>query len=481
MRSASGDYDAGTRKLIYIHARSTGGSELAWTSNRPFTDRLALILDDASAGRTNGQQQHEDSTLLKGGQLSAVEYMELGTRVDVSLQGTKVVGLVSAGHFFSHVYMLLLPPLFPVLREVYGVGFTELGFTIAVFSIATGLTQAPMGFLVDRYGARSILIGGLMLESVTFGLIGLFPYYGALLALMAVAGLANAVYHPADYAILNASVSKDRMGRAFSVHTFAGYLGTAVAPVTVLFLADLTSWRTAIVICAVTGGIVGIAVARNSDILSDATDMRRRQSVSTQRPVRSGLDLLFTAPILMGLLFFAGLSVASHGMSDFGVSTLHLMYDAPLTETAAVLSAYLFLSPAGVLIGGWIADRTARHVLITVLCLLLIGAAVFVIAAVKLPLQSIAIVLAVAGLFNGIVAPSRDMLIRAVTPPSEMGKVFGFVSTGYNIGGIVAPVMFGYLLDNAQANLLFWIIGLVSLLTVSTVLLTNRTNTAERT
>ena len=139
-----------------------------------------------------------------------------------------------------------------------------------------------------------------------------------------------------------------------------------------------------------------------------------------------------------------------------------------------------FLSTAGVLVGGWIADRTARHVLITVLCLLLIGAAVFVIAAVKLPLQSIAIVLAVAGLFNGIVAPSRDMLIRAVTPPSEMGKVFGFVSTGYNIGGIVAPVMFGYLLDNAQANLLFWIIGLVSLLTVSTVLLTNRTNAAER-
>jgi MFS family permease len=406
--------------------------------------------------------------------------MELDTRVGIPVQGTKVVGLVSAGHFFSHVYMLLLPPLFPVLREVYGVGFTELGLTIAVFSITTGLTQAPMGFLVDRYGARSILIGGLMLESVAFGLIGVFPHYSALLALMVLAGLANAVYHPADYAILSASVAKDRMGRAFSIHTFAGYLGAAVAPVTVLFLADLTNWRTAIVICAVTGGAVGIAIARNSNVLFDATNTRRQQFASTQQHARSGLDLLFSAPILMGLLFFAGLSVASRGMSDFGVSALHLMYDAPLTETAAVLSAYLFLSPAGVLIGGWIADRTTRHELITVLCLMLIGAAIFVVAATKLPLQSVAIVLAVAGLFNGIVAPSRDMLIRAVTPPSEMGKVFGFVSTGYNIGGIVAPVMFGYLLDNVAANLLFWVVGLVSLLTILTVVLTGRASLAGR-
>ena len=406
--------------------------------------------------------------------------MELDTRIDVPLRGRKVVGLVSAGHFFSHVYMLLLPPLFPVLREVYGVGFTELGFIIAVFSITTGLTQAPMGFLVDRYGARGILIGGLLLESVAFGLIGFSSHYGALLALMVLAGLANAVYHPADYAILSASVAKDRMGRAFSIHTFAGYLGAAVAPVTVLFLADLTNWRAAIVICALAGGTVGIAIARNSDVLFDVTNTRRQQFASTEQHVRSGLDLLLSAPILMGLLFFAGLSVASRGMSDFGVSALHLMYDAPLTETAAVLSAYLFLSPAGVLIGGWIADRTTRHELITVLCLMLIGAAIFVIAAFKLPLQSVAIVLAVAGLFNGIVAPSRDMLIRAVTPQSEMGKVFGFVSTGYNIGGIVGPVMFGYLLDNVEANLLFWVVGLVSLLTILTVVLTGRASLTQR-
>ncbi|MFQ6023217.1 MAG: MFS transporter [Acidiferrobacterales bacterium] len=401
--------------------------------------------------------------------------MEIDTSITVPAGNAKVIGLVSTGHFFSHFYMLLLPPLFPMLRDVYGVGFTELGFAIAAFSVTTGLTQAPVGFLVDRFGARSILIAGLMLESLAIGLIGLFPFYGALVALMVLAGLGNAVYHPANYAILNASVHKARMGRAFSIHTFAGYLGTAVAPVTMIFLITLTDWRTALVICALSGGIAAVLMALNSDVLLDATDARGVDPTSEKSRTRAGLRLLFSLPILLGLLFFSGLSVIGHGISDFSVSALHLIYDAPLTEAGAVLSAFLFTSPVGVLIGGWVADRTRRHDLIAALCFVIVAAAIFVVAAIKLPLGAIAILFAVAGLFDGLVAPSRDMMIRAVTPPGEMGKVFGFVSTGYNVGGILAPVMFGYLLDHADPSLLFWAVGLISLVTVATVLATGRT------
>ncbi len=401
--------------------------------------------------------------------------MTTQTRIGAPARSAKVISLVSTGHFFSHFYMLLLPPLFPILRDVYGVGFTELGFVIAAFSLTTGLTQAPVGFLVDRYGARGILIGGLMLESLAIGLIGLFPFYGALLALMVLAGLANAVYHPADYAILSASVHKTRMGQAFSIHTFAGYLGAAVAPVTMIFLMTLTDWRTALVISAVSGGTIAVLLALNSDVLLNATDSRHRHTSSQDAGTRSGLRLLFSAPILMGLLFFTGLSVLSNGINGFSVSALNLMYDAPLTTAGAVLSAYLFASPAGVLIGGWIADRTVRHDLIGALCLVFMAAVIFLVAAVELSLAIIAVLFAVAGLFNGIVAPSRDMMIRAVTPEGEMGKVFGFVSTGYNVGGILAPVMFGYLLDNADPRLLFWIVGIVGLITIATVLVTGRT------
>ncbi len=384
----------------------------------------------------------------------------------------KVIALISTGHFFSHFYMLLLPPLFPILRDVYGVGFTELGLALTAFSLSTGFTQAPVGFLVDRYGARGILIAGMMLESVAIALIAVFPVYSALVALLVLAGLANAVYHPADYAIMNASVAKERMGRAFSIHTFAGYLGAALAPVTMIALMSWFDWRTALIICGVSGGAVAVVMALNSHVLLNVPTLRQDAGEHQGRPRPSGLRLLFSGPILMGLLFFTGISMAGHGINNFSVSVLHLIYDAPLVEASVVLSAYLFAAPIGVLLGGWVADRTVHHDRFAAACFVVIAAMIFTVAAVELPLQAIAVLFAVAGLANGLVAPSRDMMIRSVTPPGEMGKVFGFVSVGYNIGGVVAPVMFGYLLDNADPGLFFWLVGAISLSTVATVLVT---------
>lgn len=391
-----------------------------------------------------------------------------------SPSNAKVIALISTGHFFSHFYMLLLPPLFPMLRDVYGVGFTELGLALTAFSLSTGFTQVPVGFLVDRFGARGILIAGVMLESVAIALIAVFPVYSALVALLVLAGLANAVYHPADYAIMNASVAKERMGRAFSIHTFSGYLGAALAPVTMIALMNWFDWRTALVICGVCGGAVAVVMALNSHVLLNVAAAREDAGEHQGRPQRSGLRLLFSGPILMGLLFFTGISMAGHGISDFSVSVLHLIYDAPLLEAGVVLSAYLFASPIGVLLGGWVADRTPHHDRFAAACFAVIAGMIFTVAAVELPLQAIAVLFAVAGLANGLVAPSRDMMIRSVTPPGEMGKVFGFVSVGYNLGGVVAPVMFGYLLDHADPGLLFWLVGAISLSTVATVLVTGR-------
>lgn len=391
----------------------------------------------------------------------------------------KVIALISTGHFFSHFYLLLLPPLFPVLVDVYGVGFTELGLAITALSFTTGITQAPVGFLVDRYGARGILIAGVMLESVAIALIGVFPVYSALVALMVLAGLANAVYHPADYAILNASVGKERMGRAFSIHTFAGYLGGALGPVTMIALMNWTDWRTALIICGIVGGAVAVLMALNSKVLLDATSSGASVDDRQLRTRHSGWRLLFSAPILVGLLFFVGLSMIGHGISDFSVSALHLIYDAPLIEVGAVLSAFLFASPIGVLLGGWVADRTVHHDRFAALCFIVTAAMILAVAAIDMSLQAIAVFFAIAGLANGLVAPSRDMMIRAVTPPGEMGKVFGFVSIGYNIGGIVAPVMFGYILDHAEPRLLFWIVGIISLVTVATVMATGRHGRGE--
>ena len=389
---------------------------------------------------------------------------------------TRVVGLVSTAHFFSHFYMLLLPPLFPLMREDFGVGFTELGIAITVYSLTTGLTQAPVGFLVDRFGARGILIAGLMIESVAVVMIGLFPGYTMLLVLMVLSGLGNAVFHPADYAILNARVPPRRIGRAFSVHTFSGLLGAAIAPPLVVALAAAFDWRTALIICGSGGGALALLLAANMGALREPAASGEAGAAPPARTPSSGLRVLFTAPLLLAVLFFVGLSMFGRGISSFGISALEMAHPGDLAAVALVLSAFLFASPAGVLLGGWVADRLTRHDLFVTACLAAVALCAFLVAALQPPLVVTGVLFALAGLASGCVAPSRDMMVRALTPPGQSGKVFGFVSTGYNIGGIVAPPLFGLILDMGQPSVVFWAVGLLALATVFTVLLTGQSS-----
>ena len=399
--------------------------------------------------------------------------MEISARMGMPPRETKVVGIICTGHFFSHFFLLMLPPLFPVLREIYGVGFTELGFATACFSIASGFTQIPVGFMVDRYGAKKLLIWGLATESVAICLIGVFPVYPALLALMIAAGLSNSVFHPADYAILNANVDKSRIGRIFSFHTFTGYLGDAVAPATVLLLASLFDWRVAMFVCGLFGLITAAVMWANAEILDNATRTNAKSASDAApggKPALKGMALLFSLPILMGLLFFAAMSIANGGIRTFGVSTLHELYHTSLGAAGAVISVYLFVSPVGVLAGGFVADRIKRHDIVAAGCILIIAMCVFSIAIFDPPLVVIGCLLAVAGFGNGFLAPPRDMIVRSLAPPDAIGSVFGFVSSGFAIAGIIAPILYGWLLDHSDPRNVFWVSGFVALITIVTVL-----------
>ncbi|PPQ13689.1 MFS transporter, partial [Bradyrhizobium sp. AC87j1] len=164
---------------------------------------------------------------------------------------------ISIAHWVSHFHLLVLPMLFPFLKSQLGVGYIELGFALTVFAVVSGLTQAPTGYLVDHFGARRILLIGLTLGGFALILLGLHLSYASLIACAVLLGLANSVYHPADYAILAEHMDEARMGRAFSIHTFAGFLGGAVAPAIVAALVTLSGGVGALI----ASGAIGILVA----------------------------------------------------------------------------------------------------------------------------------------------------------------------------------------------------------------------------
>ena len=373
--------------------------------------------------------------------------------------GSRAIALVCAAHFFSHFYMLILPALLPVLTAVYDVGFTELGFAITAYSLATGALQAPVGFLVDRFGARRLLIAAVFVKAIAFACIGLSDSYAVLVALMLAAGAANSVFHPADYAILNASVPDHRMGRAFSLHGFSAQIGNAAGPLTVLALLTVMSFQSALLICGLGGLLVGVALTAGTHVLREQPTPA---AASGDDGARRGLALLLSLPILLGFAFYACSAMYHRGMTGFGVAATHLLHDFPLTEAGVGLAGYLVASPCGVLCGGWIADRTHRHTLVAVLAFLVIGLAAAALAMADAELPVVVAGFAAIGFTAGVMAPSRDMLIRSVPPSGETGKVFGFVSAGLNLGGVVTPPVFGYLLDTGDPAWVFWGIGLIA-------------------
>ena len=390
------------------------------------------------------------------------------------LKSVKVLGLISIGHFCSHFYYMVLPPLFPLLRDVYGVGFTELGLAIMVFSVANALTAAPIGVLVDRFGAPKILIGGLTIEAVVFMLVPLFPHYTVLLVLMAVAGFCNSVFHPANYSILDATIPGTRLGRAFSIHSFGGYLGSAVGPVTVITLATLMDWKTAVFLTGIGGIVVALFITANLHLFPDTT--KRQDETRTDAASEGGgaMRVLLSPPIMLGLLFFAVLSIAEYGIGDFGISALHLIYEIPLTSATFALSVYLFAGPAGVLLGGWLADRSTRHDVVVASCMTTYAICITAIGLLDPVWPMLIGLLAVGGFTAGMVAPSRDLIIRSVTRPGDIGKVFGFVAMGLTIGGVISRPLFGFTLDHMDPGMLFILSGVAGLVSCLVALLTTR-------
>jgi FSR family fosmidomycin resistance protein-like MFS transporter len=364
----------------------------------------------------------------------------------------RAIVVVSAAHFVNHFHNLVLPPLFPFLKATLGIGFVELGFALTVANVLSVAAQLPVGYLVDKIGSRLMLVLGLTVSALAFIGFGLSPTYSRLLIAMGFLGLANSVFHPADYAILSAVIAPARVGRAFSIHTFSGFLGNAVAPVTMLPVAAFFGFKFAVIAA---GGIALIAALPL--ILVRGIDNR----VAVAHPhggavPRVGLSSVLT-PTIIGLTgFFALLSLSGSGISNFSVVALTSAFDTPLTVASLALTIYLAMQALGVLAGGFIADRTRRHAEVAAVGYAVNAGIVLAIATMGLGIVPLVVAMGAAGLLGGLIMPSRDMLVLAAAPPGAMGRTFGIVTSGFNIGGMVGPLMFGFIMDHNAPR---WVFG----------------------
>jgi MFS transporter, FSR family, fosmidomycin resistance protein len=378
---------------------------------------------------------------------------------------TKLVAGVCFAHLVSHYYMLMLAPLFAFIRADFGVTYTELSLALTTFNVVSAVSQTPVGFFIDRTGARINLIGGLLLGSAAIAIAGAVHSFWVFIAMFALLGLANTVYHPADYTLLSERVSPRRMTQVFSFHTCSGMIGSAIAPVSLLFMQSAVGWRGAFLCSALLGVVAALVLAVQGEppVVHPAHPSKPRG----EEP--ASWQLLLSPPILLNLLFFVVLSMVGGGLNQYLVVGLGALYGTPPALANTALTGLLAMSAIGVLLGGTLAGRTARHNLVACAGLVVTGSASTLIALVDPGALLLVLIASLSGFASGMTMPSRDMIVRSVTPQGSFGKVFGFVTTGFHIGGMVAPLIFAQFLDHGYPRGVFLYVAACALVAIATV------------
>ena len=358
-----------------------------------------------------------------------------------------LIGLVGIAHLISHFSQLLLAPLFPWLKDDFNASYAELGLLMSIFFVVSCVVQTLSGFVVDRFGPRPVLFGGLMLlGAAAFGFSASHSY-GSLALFSVVAGIGNGVFHPVDYTLLNRKVHPSRLGHAFSVHGITGSLGWALAPAMLVPLAIAYGWRTALVCAGALAFAVLLFLWLNRERLTLEVAMVAKPGSMVQAAEEHTLAFLKIPAVWMCFGFFFFYAMALSGVQAFAPEAARLLHNVPVSAAAICLTVYMVCSASGMLVGGFLVSDPSR-------CERVIGAGfgtaavvALTIGFVDIPAMAVPVLFGVMGFGAGIAGPSRDLIVKRASPPNATGRVYGVVYSGLDIGQAIAPLLFGTLMD----------------------------------
>lgn len=395
---------------------------------------------------------------------------------------TFVVGVVSLAHFFSHLFLLAYPPLFPLLAVEFDASTAQLGLLVTAIYVPQLLLQFPLGGIVDRIGAKWILVSGLTLTSLSIGGSALSASYWTLLGFAFVSGIGQSVFHPADYALLESETTPENEGAGFSAHTFGGFAGFAAAPLVIGGIGIALGWQLALGAVGVVGGLVALGIG----LTIESVHARRIESEpssdrSEQSTVRQLFSFVKRGDLLLVFAFYLVSMMALVGLQSF--TTVLAVEGYGFTESMAntLLTVHLTCTAIGVVAGGPLADRASfRWIVVGMLALSAIGVGGLVVGVSSGSFTLAVLLLAAIGLLFGLALPSRDKFANSVVDPESVGKSFGFFFTGLSLGAIVSPTLLGVIIDLWSAPVAFVAVGLLLLVAASVVVVSAYSSSEAR-
>jgi MFS transporter, FSR family, fosmidomycin resistance protein len=373
--------------------------------------------------------------------------------VEVPARDYRVMSLVAFAHGTSHFFHLVIPSLFPWLMAEFNLSFTRAGTLTTAFFVVSGIGQAAAGFAVDRWGAQRVLSAGLALLTLSALALASAQGYPALFAAALLAGAGNAVFHPADFTVLNRRVSHARLGHAFSAHGVAGNVGWGVAPVLMAGIATVSGWRTAALSAALLGFVALASVVLLRGTLS-APVVPHAAGTPQETERSSPFAFLRVGAVWMCFFFFLASTMGISALQNFAPSVLNHVYGLPLTTAASALTIFLLGGAAGIAAGGFLAARYEAHERVVAVLLVIAAGMALVLASGSIPPLVVTPLMALFGFCTGTATPSRDLLVRRAAMERfgqrSFGRIYGFVYSGLDAGLSVAPVLFGPLLDRGM-------------------------------
>ncbi len=384
----------------------------------------------------------------------------------------RVIALISLAHGSSHFFHLILPPMFPWLKAEFGFNYAELGLLMTIFFVVSCMVQAASGFLVDRIGARPVLLMGSGLLALAALFYSQSDSYFMLVIAAVIAGCGNGVFHPVDYTLINHKISPPNLPYAYSLHGVTGYIGWAAAPAFMVAVAAIADWRMAFISAAALEVLVLLILWLNRASLLDDVKARREESEASHLASNPGGAPMSTfgflkLPMVWLCWIFLFLSMAATtGLQSFAPTALFKIYDIAVSSGNYYLTLMSLGGAGGMLLGGYLAAKLKVPERIVTICFTLNIILGLSIATGLVPVELIVIAFTMIGLGLGIAAPSRDLIIRSATPSRSSGRVYGIVYSGIDLGAALSPLIFGIFLDIGLPQLLFVGVALMQLMLI---------------
>lgn len=365
--------------------------------------------------------------------------------------------VVSLGHGATHWIAATFYLILPYLTEELGLSYTEAGVLVSTFHVSSFLANFGSGMVVDVLGRRVLVQAvSLVLGAAALMMFGLAGGLALLMALVAVVGGTNNLWHPAAISFLSGLYPNNR-GYVLSIHTLGASLGDSLAPLCVGAMLAVLTWRDT----ALWGSIPVLVIALLIIVSIARMDKDADGQVSKKITVGeyfSGLRVMFTDRAAMGLCLMAGFrSMTQNGLLMFiPIYLANVLKVGPFMTGVGMFAMQLGGFFAGPIAGAW-SDKIGRRPIV-------LGAATgtTVVVTFLAVAQSEYLFIAGVSALGFVLFAIRPVIhswMMDLTPPAMHGSATSALFGTQSGLSLIIPVLGGWIADLYGVGAVFYLLA----------------------